>query len=148
MMIKPTSLPRSAFKAFISVPTRWADNDVYGHVNNVTYYSYFDTAVNQWLITAGLLDIHSTDEAQPVGLVVANSCQFFSSIAFPQKLSIGIRIEHMGNSSVRYVLGVFAEDSPSTAAVGEFTHVYVHRASRKPMSLPSQWRTQLSTLLA
>jgi acyl-CoA thioester hydrolase len=145
-MSKPSAQLRSAFKAFIPVPTRWMDNDVYGHVNNVTYYSYFDTAVNQWLINAGLLDIHSSDESQPVGLVVANSCQYFSSIAFPQLLSIGLRVDHIGNSSVRYALGVFAGDAPQTAAVGEFTHVYVHRSKRSPMPLPSQWRTQLSTL--
>jgi acyl-CoA thioester hydrolase len=145
-MSKPTALSRDAFKAFIAVPTRWADNDVYGHVNNVTYYSYFDTAVNQWLINAGLLDIHSSDESQPVGLVVANSCQYFSSIAFPQQLSIGIRIDHIGTSSVRYVLGVFAGDATLTAALGEFTHVYVHRTRRTPMPLPNEWRNLLSTL--
>jgi acyl-CoA thioester hydrolase len=145
-MSKPIALNRTAFKAFIPMPTRWADNDVYGHVNNVTYYSYFDTAVNQWLINAGLLDLHSRDESQPVGLVVANSCQYFSSIAFPEQLSIGLRIDHIGNSSVRYVLGVFTDNAPQTAAVGEFTHVYVHRIRRTPMPLPNEWRNLLSTL--
>jgi acyl-CoA thioester hydrolase len=145
-MSKPTPPSRTAFKTFISMPTRWADNDVYGHVNNVTYYSYFDTAVNQWLITCGLLDLHSVDVAQPVGLVVANSCQYFSSISFPQQLHIGLRIDHIGTSSVRYVLAVFSENSPLAAAVGEFTHVYVQRKNRKPMPLSDAWRTQLLTL--
>lgn len=145
-MNKPAIPCREDFKTFIAMPTRWADNDVYGHVNNVTYYSYFDTAVNQWLITAGLLNIHSIDENQPVGLVVANSCQYFSSIAFPQQLSIGLRIDHIGTSSVRYVLAVFAADADLACAIGEFTHVYVHRTSRKPMPLPDIWRTQLLTL--
>ncbi len=144
---KPVALARAAFKTFLTVPTRWADNDVYGHVNNATYYSYFDTVVNQWLITAGLLDFHSSDETAPVGLVVANSCQFFSSIAFPQTLTVGIRIDHIGTSSVRYRLGIFAASEPLAAAVGEFTHVYVHRTTRKPMPLPQAWRTHFSALL-
>lgn len=145
----PRSTPpdRSAFATFITVPTRWADNDVYGHVNNMVYYSYFDTAVNQWLISAGLLDMGSPDATAPVGLVVANSCQFFSSVAFPQTLHLGLRVDHLGNSSVRYALGVFTENAPIASAVGEFTHVYVHRDTRKPMPLPQAWRTQLSSLV-
>lgn len=146
-MTKPISQPRDAFKLFVPMPTRWADNDVYGHVNNVTYYSYFDTAVNQWLIASGLLDIHDQKATTPVGLVVANSCQFFASIAFPQALEVGIRIDHVGTSSVRYVLGIFAADAPMAEAVGEFTHVYVDRLSRKPMPLPAEWRTIFSTLI-
>jgi acyl-CoA thioester hydrolase len=145
-MSKPTTLSRAAFKTFITMPTRWSDNDVYGHVNNVTYYSYFDTAVNQWLIAAGLLDVHSIDEAKPVGLVVASSCQYFSSITFPQQLDIGLRIDHIGTSSVRYLLAVFAQTAPLAAAVGEFTHVYVQRTTRKPMPLSDTWRTQFLTL--
>jgi acyl-CoA thioester hydrolase len=145
-MNKPAPLARDTFNTFITMPTRWADNDVYGHVNNVTYYSYFDTAVNQWLITQGLLDIHSADESLPVGLVVANRCQFFAALAFPQSLDIGLRIEHIGTSSVRFVLGVFAANTPMAAAVGEFTHVYVHRHSRKPMPLPAHWRSIFLTL--
>ncbi len=147
MMNKPTPALRGAFKAFIPMPTRWADNDQYGHVNNVAYYSYFDTAVNQWLLTRGLLELHSANETAPLGLVVSNSCQFFSSLAFPQALEIGVRIDHLGNSSVRYVLGVFAVDSDCAAAVGEFTHVYVHRSSRKPMTLPAAWRSTLASLV-
>jgi acyl-CoA thioester hydrolase len=145
-MSKPNPPSRDAFKKFIAMPTRWADNDLYGHVNNVTYYSYFDTAVNQWLIDAGLLKLNVADEARPLGLVVANSCQYFSSIAFPQQLEIGLRVDHIGNSSVRYALAVFSATEPLAAALGEFTHVYVHRTSRKPIALPETWRTQLLTL--
>ena len=146
-MTKPTSRPRDAFKLFVAMPTRWADNDVYGHVNNVTYYSYFDTAVNHWLIAQGLLNIHDHPATSPVGLVVANSCQFFASIAFPQTLEVGIRIDHIGSSSVRYVLGVFTADALMASAVGEFTHVYVDRISRKPTPLPATWRTIFTTLI-
>lgn len=145
-MSKVTSPSRDAFKTFVDMPTRWSDNDVYGHVNNVTYYSYFDTAVNQWLIATGLLDFHSIDEAQPIGLVVGSSCQFFTSLAFPQQLTVGLRVDHIGTSSVRYVLAVFSPNEILAAAVGEFTHVYVQRTSRKPMPLPEAWRTQLLTL--
>jgi acyl-CoA thioester hydrolase len=146
-MPQSTAPSRSAFKLLMPMPTRWADNDAYGHVNNVAYYSYFDTAVNQWLIASGLLAIHSQDEAAPVGLVVANRCEFFSSLAFPQTLEVGLRIDHIGTSSVRYGLGIFAADAPLAAAAGEFTHVYVQRSSRKPMALPTAWRNQFSTLL-
>jgi acyl-CoA thioester hydrolase len=145
-MSKAAPPTRDAFTRFIDMPTRWADNDVYGHVNNVTYYSYFDTAVNQWLIAQGLLDIHSTDETQPLGLVVANRCEFFASLAFPQLLNIGLRIDHIGTSSVRFVLGVFAAHAPLAAAVGEFTHVYVNRISRQAMPLPEHWRSTFLTL--
>jgi acyl-CoA thioester hydrolase len=145
-MNKATPPARQAFTTFITLPTRWADNDVYGHINNVTYYSYFDTAVNQWLIAQGLLDLHSGNEALPLGLVVANGCQFFAPLSFPQILDVGIRVDHIGTSSVRYVLGVFAANDSHAAAVGEFTHVYVNRASRKPMPLPKHWRTVFLTL--
>lgn len=129
------------------MPTRWSDNDVYGHVNNVSYFSYFDTAVNQSLIQRGLLNFSGEDEAAPLGLVVSNQCQYYASVAFPQLLEIGIRVEHLGSSSVRYGLGVFVQGQPETAAYGQFTHVYVNRSTRKPMPLPEPWRAELSSLV-
>ena len=146
-MTKPTPPVRSEFKHFLVLPTRWADNDVYGHVNNVTYFSYFDTAVNQWLMEQGLLSISPEGDADtPVGLVVSNQCQYYASLAFPQVLEIGLRVEHLGNSSVRYGLGVFAVGDTALAAYGQFTHVYVHRSTRKPMPLPARWRLKLGEL--
>ena len=114
--------------------TRWMDNDVYGHVNNVVYYSWFDTAVNGHLIAQRALDIHASST---IGLVVETQCHYFSPIAFPQTVTAGIRVAHIGNSSVRYELGLFANDEPLCAAKGHFVHVYVDRASRRPMPLPS-----------
>ena len=130
---RPQPLDRSAFAVFRPIQTRWEDNDVYGHVNNVVYYSWFDTAVNGWLIENGALDIH---QGKVIGLVVHTQCHYFASLAFPQALAIGIRIAHQGRSSVRYQLGVFAQDEPSSAALGEFTHVYVDAQTRRPTVLP------------
>ena len=143
------ALSRSDFKAWVTVSTRWSDNDVYGHVNNATYFSYFDTAVNNWLIDNKLLHINSTDVAQPVGLVVDNHCQYFAEIHYPQMLELGLRIEHLGNSSVRYGLGIFVLGDNPTApakAQAQFTHVYVNRDTRKPMPLPAPWRALLESL--
>ena len=148
---KPTPLLRDDFRAWITVPTRWADNDVYGHVNNAAYFGYFDTAVNTWLMQADLLAIGSSSdsslEAQPIGLVVANACQYFAPLHFPQVLNIGLRVAHLGNSSVQYALGVFVQNGSDTAhAHGQFTHVYVNRHSRKPMPLPIAWRASLQVI--
>ncbi len=129
------------------MPTRWADNDIYGHVNNVTYFSYFDTAVNQWLIKQGLLVLDSRDESLPLGLVVSNQCQYYSSVAFPQQLEVGLRVEHLGNSSVRYGLGVFVQGEATIAAYAQFTHVYVKRHTRQATPLPDAWRERLADLM-
>ena len=123
--------------------TRWMDNDVYGHVNNVVHYSLFDTAVNRTLIEAGVLDIH---QGEVIGLVVHTQCHYFDSIAFPQTVHAGLRVDHLGRSSVRYELGLFADDAPLAAAVGHFTHVYVDRATRRPVELPSALRATLLQL--
>lgn len=131
--IRPSPEPRSAYRTFMPITTRWADNDAYGHVNNVVYYAWFDTAVNGHLIAQGALDIHS---GSTIGLVVETQCHYFSSIAFPQKVSAGIRVAHVGKSSVRYEVGLFADDEPLTAARGHFVHVYVNRADRRPTPLP------------
>jgi acyl-CoA thioester hydrolase len=126
-------LARSDFKVFRPIQTRWADNDVYGHVNNVVYYSWFDTAVNGWLVEGDALDIHN---GHVIGLVVHTQCHYFAPIAFPQEVTAGIRVLHAGRSSVRYQVALFAEDGQQTAAWGEFVHVYVDRTTRRPTALP------------
>jgi acyl-CoA thioester hydrolase len=141
---RPEPRPRSAYRAWRTIPTRWADNDAYGHVNNVVHYSWFDTAVNAWLVEAGLLDIEHGD---PIGLVVETRCAYFAALAFPQVVDVGVVIERLGGSSVTYRLGIFAEGEGSAAAEGEFTHVYVDRTTRKPRPLPEAWRTKLEALL-
>ena len=143
-MSRAAPRPRSAYQAWRTVPTRWADNDAYGHVNNVVFYAWFDTAVNAWLVEAGLLDIELGD---PIGLVAETRCAYFAALAFPQAVEVGLAVERLGTSSVTYRLGVFAEGQAAAAAEGEFTHVYVDRASRKPTALPEQWRTKLEALL-
>ncbi|MEO8279129.1 MAG: thioesterase family protein [Ideonella sp.] len=143
----PTSRPqtqtRDAFRRFRRLGTRWMDNDAYGHLNNVVYYSLFDTAVNAMLIEAGVLDIH---HGAVIGLVVETHCNFFDSIAFPQAVDAGIRVGHVGQSSVRYEIGLFAEDAPVAAACGHFVHVYVERGSRQPTPLPMPLRRLLDQL--
>ncbi|MES2939821.1 MAG: thioesterase family protein [Pseudomonadota bacterium] len=140
---KPQPEPRSAYKAFRTIGTRWMDNDAYGHVNNVVYYSWFDTVVNAHLIEQGVLDI----EASPViGLVVETQCNYFSSIAFPQMVEAGLRVARIGQSSVRYEVGLFAQGEALTAAKGHFIHVYVDRASRRPAALPAPLKSVLEAL--
>lgn len=109
------------------------DNDVYGHVNNVTYYSYFDTAVNRYLIEAGVLDIHA---GEVIGLVIETHCNYFASLAFPKNVQAGIRVAHIGRSSVRYEIGLFEDGAEQAAACGHFVHVYVDREKRRPVALP------------
>ncbi len=140
---RPQPLPRSAFPHFETIATRWMDNDAYGHVNNVVHYSFFDTAVNRMLIQRGLLDIH---HGSVIGLVVHTQCHYFDSIAFPQVVHAGVRVAQLGRSSVRYELGLFADESPQCAARGEFTHVVVDRTSRRPLALPDHYRAVLEQL--
>ncbi len=128
---RPQALERSAFKSFRNISTRWMDNDAYGHVNNVVYYQWFDTAVNAHLIDNGALDIH---HGETIGLVVETHCNFFSSLAFPQTVQAGIKVGRIGSSSVRYEVGIFAEDAPLSAAHGHFIHVYVDKLTRRPVS--------------
>lgn len=135
---------RSAYGAFQTITTRWMDNDVYGHVNNVQYYSFFDTAVNRWLIEQGVLDIH---HGQVIGLVVETSCSYFQPIAFPETVHAGIRVAKLGNSSVRYEVGLFRDDDQTVSAAGHFIHVYVDRATSRPVPLPAPLRAILSTLV-
>ena len=135
--------PRSAYKAFRSIGTRWMDNDAYGHVNNVVYYSWFDTVVNAHLIEHGVLDIH---HGQAIGLVVETQCNYFSPLAFPQTVEAGLRVARLGHSSVRYEVALFAQDQDLCAARGHFVHVYVDRVSRRPVSLADPLKQLLETL--
>ena len=137
------SQSRSDYRHFQIIPTRWMDNDIYGHVNNVHYYSYFDTAVNQFLIESGVLDIH---HGEVVGFVVETACSYFSPIAFPDLVHAGIRVGRIGNSSVQYELGLFRNDDTQLAAAGSFTHVYVNRATGKSVPVPDPVRAVLAQL--
>ncbi len=141
---KPQAEPRSAYKVFRSLGTRWMDNDAYGHVNNVVYYSWFDTAVNAYLIERGVLDIL---HGATIGLVIETQCNYFSPLAFPQSVDAGIRVARLGSSSVRYEVGLFAADAPLTAAKGHFIHVYVDKKSRRPVPLPLELKSVLETLV-
>lgn len=132
---------RDHYRVWREIGTRWADNDAYGHVNNTVYYQWFDTAVNAWLVDAGLLDIGEGDD--PIGLVVETGCRYAASLAFPQPVEIGLAVAHVGTSSVSYNLGVFAKGAHQAAAEGRFVHVYVDRISRRPVALPEQWRAVL-----
>lgn len=137
--------PRSAYRHFLPIQTRWSDNDAYGHVNNVVYYGWFDTVVNAYLIDAGALDIA---RSPVVGLVVETRCSYFSELAFPQPVEAGLRVARIGSSSVRYEIGIFAAQADVAAAQGHFIHVYVDRASRRPASLPAPLRAALERIHA
>lgn len=132
-MSRPQAEPREAYRHFLPITTRWMDNDVYGHVNNVVYYSYLDTVVNEYLISRRALDIHA---GEVIGLVVETHCNYFAPLAFPQTVEAGLRVAHLGSSSVRYEVGLFACGEPFAAACGHFVHVYVDRATRRPVPLP------------
>ncbi len=134
---------REHYRHFLPIQTRWSDNDAYGHVNNVVYYSWFDTVVNEYLIAAGALDIGASPV---VGLVVETRCNYFSELAFPQRVDAGLRVAHAGRSSVRYELALFAVDADVASAQGHFIHVYVDRASRRPASLPPALREAVERL--
>ena len=140
---RPQPEPRSAYRAFRTIGTRWADNDVYGHVNNVVYYSWFDTAVNAHLIEQGALDIHT---GSTIGLVIETQCNYFAPLAFPENVEAGIRVSRLGASSVRYEVGLFAQGAAQTAARGHFIHVYVDRETRRPAPLPEKLRALLESL--
>ena len=141
---RPQPDPRGVYKAFRNIATRWSDNDLYGHVNNVVYYSWFDTAVNGFLIEQGAIDIHA---GSVIGLVVETQCNYFAPLAFPQAVVAGIRVAHIGSSSVRYEIGLFAADDDNVcAAKGHFIHVYVDRITRQPVALPPQLLSVLETL--
>ena len=134
---------RDRFRHYLAVPTRWMDNDVYGHVNNVVYYSYFDTVINRYLIAAGGHDIA---RAAAIGLCVESHCRYVSPLSFPMELDAGLRVEHLGRSSVRYGIGLFARSEATAAADGWFVHVFVDRETRKPTPIPERLRAALAAL--
>jgi acyl-CoA thioester hydrolase len=139
-MSRPQPRTRADFSLFLPISTRWMDNDVYGHINNVTYYSFFDTAVNRYLMECGVLDIaHST----VIGLVVETGCHYFSSLSFPDDIEAGISLAHIGNTSVRYEIGIFKKGEELTAAHGHFVHVYVDKDTRRPVPLPDNLQKSL-----
>lgn len=135
---------RSEYKFFYPITTRWMDNDLYGHINNVTYYSYFDSAVNRYLIEEGGLDIHN---GPIVGYVVSSSCQYKKGIAYPELIEAGLKIIKLGNSSATYGVGIFKEGELESSAHGEFVHVFVHRAESKSVQIPANIRLALEKLM-
>jgi acyl-CoA thioester hydrolase len=140
---KPRRQLRSEWRHFLEIQTRWGDNDVYGHVNNTVYYSWFDTAVNNWLIRQGLLDL---ENSPVVSLVVETGCSYFESVAYPESVDVGLRVERIGTSSVTYGLGVFRKRTELAAAVGRFVHVAVDRETRRAVPLPDALRIALREL--
>ncbi|MCQ2999186.1 acyl-CoA thioesterase [Pseudomonas syringae] len=139
-----TTPQRADYRHFQPITTRWHDNDIYGHVNNVTYYSFFDSAVNTYLIERGGLDIH---DGSVVGFVVSSSCDYFASIAYPELIEVGLRVAKLGNSSVQYELAVFKVGEDEACAAGRFVHVFVNRGSNLPVSIPETLREALQILV-
>lgn len=143
MSAKPKPDRRDNYRQFLTITTRWMDNDVYGHINNVQYYSYFDTAVNRFLIDQGVLDFQ---QGEVIGLVVETHCNYFRSAAFPEDIEAGMRVAHLGRSSVRFEIGLFVKDHERAIAQGHFVHVYVGRDSQKPVTISDDLRAVLSQL--
>ena len=137
------TVTRDAYVKFCDITTRWMDNDIYGHVNNVTYYSYFDTAVNSYLIDVGGLDIHN---GTVVGFVVSSGCEYLSPIAFPDQLEAGLRVNKLGNSSVTYGVGIFKKGQETACAEGHFVHVFVDRTNNRPVPIPDALRAALTAI--
>ena len=141
---RPAPLNIFDFPHFSAITTRWMDNDVYGHVNNVVYYSFFDTVVADYLIAQGALDFI---KGATIGLVVETKCSYFAPIAFPDRVRAGLRVAHLGTSSLKYEIGIFRNDETTASAQGYFVHVYVDRKSNKPVALPEKFRTALEKLV-
>jgi len=144
-MPSPTPHRRDAYPHHLPIATRWMDMDPYGHLNNVVHYSLFDSLVNAWLIEKGTLDV---EKGEVIGLVVETGCHYFAPLTYPDPVIAALRVAHLGRSSVRYEIGLFAPASDSAAAQGHFVHVYVERASRRPVELPGKLRAALLPLLA
>jgi acyl-CoA thioester hydrolase len=142
-MTRPAPTTRSAYRYFVPITTRWHDNDVFGHVNNVVYYAWIDTAVNRFLIDRGLLDIATSTI---VGIVAETGCRYIKEIAYPDDVTIGVAVSKLGNSSVRYALGVFRGDDDTASAEAHFTHVYVDRATMRPIRIPDFIRDEMSKI--
>ena len=143
-MSKPILKNRAQFKFFFNIQTRWADNDIYGHVNNVTYYSYFDTAANSLLIQKTGFDIH---KSEMIGLVVDSACSFLQELSFPEIVEVGVAIGKIGNSSLRYELAIFKQGQMQAAAQGHFVHVFVDRKTRQTITIPQGMRKILNSYL-
>jgi acyl-CoA thioester hydrolase len=140
---RPAPLRRTDFPHTQPITTRWTDNDAYGHVNNIVYYSYFDSVVNTWLIGRGFLDIQASTA---IGVVAETSCHYFSPLTYPETVTAGMRVIHLGRSSVRYEIAIFAEGAEVAAAQGQFVHVYVDRVTRRPVEIPEPLRGALLAL--
>ena len=134
---------RGDFLQLLAIPTRWNDNDVYGHVNNVEYYAFFDTVINAWLIREGGLDIHA---GEVIGLCAESHCEFHAPLAFPETVEAGLRVARLGRTSARYEIALFSEGRPEPAAIGWFAHVFVDRTPRRPQPIPEPLRTALERL--
>ena len=143
-MSKPQVPTRDEYKVFYPITTRWSDNDIYGHVNNVTYYSYFDTAANRYLIEEGGLDI---SDGSIVGYVVNSGCEYHAPITYPEAIEAGVRVDRLGNSSVQYGIAIFREGEDRAAAHGHFVHVFVDREADRPVAIPVGLRAALERLL-
>ncbi len=142
-MSREAAASRSEFKVWRTFTTRWADNDIYGHVNNTIFYQWFDSAVNGWLVEQDLLDIAGGD---PIALVVETRCAYFAPIEFPQDVEVGLAVSELGRSSIRYRIGIFGSGGQTAAAQGEFVHVMVDRTTRRPVEIPGYWRTALEAI--
>jgi acyl-CoA thioester hydrolase len=142
-MTRPPAGLRSDYRHFLTITTRWMDNDIYGHVNNVMYYSYFDTVINRYLIDAGGLDIRA---AAVIGITAESQCRFHRPFAYPEPVEAGLRVAHLGNSSARYEVGLFAEGEGEARAEGYFVHVFVDRATGKAVPIPPAIHTALATI--
>ena len=143
-MSRPPVPGRADYRVFYPITTRWSDNDIYGHVNNVTYYSYFDTAANRYLIEEGGLDI---EDSRIVGYVVNSGCEYHAPITYPESVEAGVRVDRLGNSSVQYGIAIFRDGEQQAAAHGHFVHVFVERAENKSVPIPENLRTALERLL-
>lgn len=141
---RPQFGTRAGYRHFLPIVTRWMDNDMYGHINNVVYYGFFDTVVNRYLIEGGFLDLQHSGI---IGLVVETGCRYAKPLAFPEPVTAGLRVAHMGTSSVRYEVALFRGDEDDAAAEGHFIHVYVERGTRRPVPLPEPLRALLTPLL-
>lgn len=144
-MTGPPPETRATYRHFVPITTRWMDNDVYGHVNNVVYYAYFDTVINRYLIAEGGLDV---ERGATIGLCVESHCKYLRAIAFPDDVDAGLRVAHLGRSSVRYEVGIFPRGVDDVAAHGWFVHVFVDRTSRRPAPIPEPLRAALAKLVS
>lgn len=143
MSARPTATTRADYRWFIEIPTRWHDNDVYQHINNVIYYAFFDTVVGRFLVESGVLDIRNSPV---IGYVVETKCQFLGAVAFPDRVTAGLRAGRIGTTSVRYEIGIFRNEDETAAAQGHFVHVYVGRETGRPTPLPPKLRSALQPL--